>query len=243
MADILNHLGQPIGFSIGAWTPPPWPSREPMVGRFCRVVPLDPEQHAGELHAANLSDANGAMWTYLPYGPFESREIYRAWLNEHGRSDDPLFYTIVDHATAKPVGLAAYLRILPASGSIEVGHVNYSPLLQRTPAATEAMFLMMQRAFALGYRRYEWKCDALNAKSRAAALRLGFSYEGVFRQATVYKGRNRDTAWFSIIDREWPALEKAFCRWLDTSNFDERGSQRVRLSEPTAAAMGPAVAE
>ena len=185
MGEILNPLGQPVGFPVGAWAPSPWPSREPMVGRFCRVVPLDPDQHAGELHAANLSDANGAMWTYLPYGPFESREIYRAWLHEHGRSDDPLFYTIIDSTTSKPVGLAAYLRILPASGSIEVGHVNYSPLLQRTPAATEAMFLMMQRAFALGYRRYEWKCDALNAKSRAAALRLGFSFEGVFRQATV----------------------------------------------------------
>ena len=115
-----------------------------------------------------------------------------------------------------------------------MGHLNYSPLLQRTPAATEAMFLMMQRAFALGYRRYEWKCDALNAKSRAAALRLGFSFEGVFRQATVYKSRNRDTAWFSILDREWPALEQAFRRWLEPSNFDERGAQRVRLSELTA---------
>ena len=234
MADILNLLGQPVGFPVGQWTPPSWPAREPMVGRFCRVVPLDPDQHALELHAANTADATGAMWTYLPYGPFESREIYRAWLHEHGRSDDPLFYTIVDRTTAKPVGHAAYLRILPASGSIEVGHVNYSPLLQRTPAATEAMFLMMQRAFALGYRRYEWKCDALNAKSRAAALRLGFSFEGVFRQATVYKGRNRDTAWFSILDREWPALEAAFRRWLDPSNFDERGAQRVRLSELTA---------
>ena len=125
--------------------------------------------------------------------------------------------------------------------SIEVGHVNYSPLLQRTPAATEAMFLMMQRAFALGYRRYEWKCDALNAPSRATALRLGFSFEGVFRQATVYKGRNRDTAWFSIIDHEWPALEPAFQRWLAPANFDAHGAQRVRLSDLTAAALGRGV--
>ena len=230
MEEIQNPLGQPIGFPIGQWTPPPWPSREPMVGRFCRVVPLDVDQHAAELHAANITDKRGAMWTYLPYGPFASLEIYRAWLREQARGDDPLFYTIVDNPTAKPVGHAAYLRILPASGSIEVGHVNYSPLLQRTPAATEAMFLMMQRAFALGYRRYEWKCDALNAKSRTAAQRLGFSFEGVFRQATIYKGRNRDTAWYAVIDREWPALEQAFRRWFDPSNFDERGEQRVRLS-------------
>ena len=234
MTDLKNNLGQPIGFPIGAWTPPAEPSGEPMAGRFCRVVPLDPDRHAKALHAANIADTTGKMWTYLPYGPFESVEVYRGWLNEHGRGTDPLFYTIVDLTSEKPVGLAAYLRILPASGSIEVGHVNYSPLLQRTPAATEAMFLMMQRAFKLGYRRYEWKCDALNAPSRAAALRLGFSFEGVFRQATVYKGRNRDTAWFSITDREWPALEPTFQRWLDPLNFDEHGTQRVRLSELTA---------
>ena len=231
----VNSLGQPIGFPVGAWTPPPCPAREPMAGRFCRVVPLDPDAHAGALHAANTLDAPGRMWTYLPYGPFESVEMYRDWLHENARSHDPLFYTIVEAASGRPVGLSAYLRILPGSGSIEVGHVNYSPLLQRTPAATEAMFLMMQRAFALGYRRYEWKCDALNAPSRVAALRLGFSFEGVFRQATVYKGRNRDTAWFSITDREWPALESAFQHWLAPSNFDEHGTQRVALSKLTAA--------
>jgi RimJ/RimL family protein N-acetyltransferase len=131
------------------------------------------------------------------------------------------------------VGVASYLRIDLPNGSIEVGHLNYSPLLQRTPAATEAMFLMMERAFALGYRRYEWKCDALNAPSRAAAQRLGFSFEGVFRQATVVKGRNRDTAWFAVIDREWPALRNGFQRWLHSSNFDEMGKQRQRLSAMT----------
>ena len=186
------------------------------------------------MHTANSLDAPGAMWTYLPYGPFESADRYHGWLNENARGNDPMFHTIVDLATARPVGLAAYLRILPASGSIEVGHVSYSPQLQRTPAATEAMFLMMKRAFGLGYRRYEWKCDALNAKSRAAALRLGLSFESVFRQATVYKGRNRDTAWYAAIDREWPALEQTFARWLDASNFDGRGTQRVRLSELTS---------
>jgi len=205
-----------------------------MVGRFCQLQPLDPQRHATELYAENALDERGEMWTYLPYGPFESLESYRSWLAENAHSNDPLFFTIVDKATTQPKGLAAYLRIVPASGSIEVGHLSYSRRLQRTPPATEAMFLMMKRAFELGYRRYEWKCDALNAKSRAAAQRLGFSFEGVFRQATVYKGRSRDTAWFAIIDREWPALEAAFVRWLDPSNFNERGEQRIRLSELTA---------
>src|SRR5205823_10297923 len=160
-------------------------------------------------------------------------ESYRAWMRERCMSDDPLFFAIRPKSDNKPAGVASYLRIAPASGSIEVGHILYSPSLQRTPAATEAMFLMMQRAFELGYRRYEWKCDALNAKSRAAAQRLGLSFEGIFRQATVYKGRNRDTAWFAAIDQEWPELQVAFRRWLDPGNFDETGQQRVRLSDLT----------
>ena len=163
-----------------------------------------------------------------------------AWhriLDRECMSNDPLFHAIVDNATGKAIGLASYLRIDPASGSIEVGHINYSPLLQRTPAATEAMYLMMQRVFELGYRRYEWKCDALNARSRAAAQRYGFSFEGIFRQATVYKGRNRDTAWYAIIDREWPALQAAFLQWLDPSNFDADGRQRVRLADLTGVVL------
>jgi RimJ/RimL family protein N-acetyltransferase len=148
--------------------------------------------------------------------------------------DDPQFHAIVDRATGQAVGVASYLRIDPAAGSIEVGHINYSPLLQRTVAATETMYLMMRRAFELGYRRYEWKCNALNAPSRGAAQRLGFSYEGVFRQARVDKGRNRDTAWYAMIDTEWPALDQAFRRWLDPANFDEQGRQRTSLSELTA---------
>jgi RimJ/RimL family protein N-acetyltransferase len=142
---------------------------------------------------------------------------------------DPLFYAIVDLEQGRAVGVAAYLRIEPSAGSIEVGHINYSPLLQRTPAATEAMFLMMERVFDLGYRRYEWKCDALNEPSRTAAERLGFSYEGTFRHATVYKGRNRDTAWFSITDTEWPMLRRAFQSWLQPDNFDEQMRQRRSL--------------
>jgi RimJ/RimL family protein N-acetyltransferase len=208
-----------------------------MEGRFCRVEPLDPARHAAELFAANRADGDGRNWTYLAYGPFERLADYRRWMEASASGDDPLFHAVVDRASGLAVGVASYLRIDPAMGVIEVGHINYSPALQRKPAATEAMFLMMRRVFAeLGYRRYEWKCDALNAASRAAATRLGFRYEGIFRQATVYKGRNRDTAWFSIIDRDWPALERAFARWLDPANFDAEGRQRESLSRLTAAA-------
>jgi RimJ/RimL family protein N-acetyltransferase len=233
MAHTTNHLGQPIGLSVGDWRPPPMPPRTPMAGRFCRVEPLDLNQHADSLYDANTLDAEGRNWTYLPYGPFESRESYLDWARAATESDDPLFYAIIDSATDRAVGVAAYLRITPASGAIEVGHLNFSPLLQRTPAATEAMYLMMKRAFELGYRRYEWKCDALNAASRAAAQRFGLSFEGIFRQATVYKGRSRDTAWFAAIDSEWPALEATFTRWLDPANFDELGNQQTRLADLT----------
>ena len=229
-----NHLNQPIGLPVNDWKPARLPGRETLEGRFCRLEPLDPERHAAGLHAANSLDAEGANWTYLHYGPFDTLEGYRAWMEETCRGDDPLFYAVVDAATGGATGVASYLRIDPANGSIEVGHINYSPLLQRTPAATEAMYLMMKHAFDLGYRRYEWKCNALNAPSRVAAERLGFSFEGVFRQAAVAKGRNRDTAWYSVIDTEWPALQEAFLRWLDPSNFDGQGRQRTRLSALTA---------
>ena len=204
-----------------------------MQGRFCRVEPLDPQVHAESLFAANALDIEGRMWTYLSYGPFDAFEGYRAWMDRSCLGGDPLFHAIVDRKTNRAVGLASYLRIDPRSGSIEVGHLGYSPLLRRTPAATEAMVLMMERAFGLGYRRYEWKCDALNAPSRAAAQRLGLSFEGVFRRAAVFKGRNRDTAWYAAIDAEWPALRDAFLRWLSPDNFDEEGKQKTRLSELT----------
>ena len=226
-----NQLGQPIGALLPDWTPRPLPPRTPMVGRFCRVEPLQVEQHSAELFAANSLDTEGRMWTYLNCGPFATLSEYQRWTRVTCGGEDPLFHAIIDMATGRAVGIASYLRIAPGAGSIEVGHVAFSPLLQRQPAATEVMFLLMQRAFALGYRRCEWKCDALNAPSRAAAQRLGFTFEGVFRQALVYKGRNRDTAWFSIIDREWPALEEAFTRWLDPTNFDAQGQQRQRLGE------------
>ncbi len=227
-----NSLGQPVGAPMPNWQKRPLPPRSPIEGRFCRVEPLDAERHAAELFAANRLDAAGRNWTYLSVGPFERPDDYRRWLGDASRSADPLFHAVLDRATGRAVGVAAYLRIDPAGGVIEVGSINYSPLLQRHPAATEAMYLMMRRVFdELGYRRYEWKCDSLNAPSRAAAERLGFRFEGIFRQAVVYKGRNRDTAWFSVIDGEWPSLKQAFERWLDPANFDAEGRQRRRLSE------------
>jgi RimJ/RimL family protein N-acetyltransferase len=224
-----NELGQRIGDPVPDWRPPPPPAGETLAGRWCRVERLDPGRHCRALFEANRLDAEHRIWTYLPYGPFESLEAYRAWVESDCLGDDPMFHAIVDAATGQATGVASYLRIDSANGVIEVGHINFSPLLQQTPAATEAMFLMMKHVFELGYRRYEWKCDALNDKSCAAARRLGFTFEGVFRQATIYKGRNRDTAWFSILDSEWPACRDAFERWLDPSNFDGQGRQRRKL--------------
>ena len=221
-----NRYGQPVGFDLPDWQPCQPPSRSPISGRYCAVEALDPARHAEALYHAFSADAQPQDWSYLPYGPFDDYPSFVAWLQGCADSRDPLFYTIIDNASDEAVGLASYLRIDPAIGVIEVGHIHFSPQLQRTPLATEAMYLMMRRVFEqLGYRRYEWKCDALNERSRNAAARLGFCFEGVFRQATIYKGRNRDTAWFSIIDNEWPALKHAFECWLATDNFDVQGRQ------------------
>lgn len=233
MTQRLNEHGQPVGFPLPDWTPPPRPPRTVLAGQYCRVVPLDPERHPNDLHAANLLDPSGKAFTYLASGPFESLTSYRQWITATCLGADPLFHAIIDSATGKAAGVAAYMRIDPPNGSIEVGHLNFSPLLQQTRAATEAMYLMMKNAFALGYRRYEWKCDSLNAPSRAAAERLGFSYEGRFLQAVVYKGRNRDTDWFSISDGEWPAIQAAHEQWLAPENFDAAGRQRKSLSALT----------
>ena len=186
--------------------------------------------HAVDLHNAYSLDTEHRIWTYLAYGPFESAQAYRNWVSAAYRSDDPMFYAIVDKGSNRALGVASYLRVNPTDGVIEVGHINYSPLLQKTIMASEAMYLMMKHVFDdLNYRRYEWKCDALNAPSRQAAKRLGFSFEGVFRQATMYKNRNRDTAWFSIIDLEWPSLNHAYQQWLAPDNFND-GKQRRSLS-------------
>jgi len=238
MSEQRNQLGQPIGFPVPSWTARPRPSRDIMAGRFCRLEPFDAARHATQLYDALQRDVDGRNWTYLPVGPFESFDAFRAWAEPASVGDDPVFYAVIDGATGQAVGYASYLRIDPKSGVIEVGHINYTPLLQRQPAATETMYLMMRRVFGeLGYRRYEWKCNALNAPSRAAAARLGFTYEGTFRQAMVVKGQNRDTAWFSILDSEWPALKVAFERWLAPANFDAAGKQRESLSALTKAAL------
>ncbi|GHD99078.1 acetyltransferase [Defluviimonas sp. 20V17] len=220
-----------LGRPVPGWTPPPRPERAALEGRFARLEPLDADAHAADLHRANSAD--DAIWDYLPYGPFGSAAAYHRWARESQGQDDPLFFAIRNLETGHLGGVASFLRIAPEAGSIEVGHINYAPELQRTRAATEAMYLMMRRVFEAGYRRYEWKCNALNRASRRAAQRLGFSYEGVFRQAAVVKGRNRDTAWFAAIDSEWPALRAAYEAWLAPSNFDRSGRQVERLSDLT----------
>ena len=232
MSPRLNELGQPVGEPLPGWTARPRPPRTPMEGRWARVEPLDPQRHAADLWEAVSADRENRNWTYLSVGPFARAEDYRAWLEKAAKSEDPFFHAIIDKKRSKAVGVASFMRIDPPHGVIEVGHINFSPLLQRTPVATDSMYLMMRRAFdELGYRRYEWKCDSLNAASRAAAERLGFQYEGLFRQAVVYRGRSRDTAWFAIIDKDWPALKARFERWLDPKNFDKSGRQKKRLAE------------
>jgi RimJ/RimL family protein N-acetyltransferase len=229
----VNRYGQAIGDAVLNWSPPPVPPREVITGVRCDLEPLDLERHGDALYDAN-ERGDGSAWTYLFAEEPASREAYLAYMQATFMGDDPLCFTIVDRSTRTAVGVASYMRIVPEHGCIEVGHINFSPALQRTPVATEAMYLMMRRVFELGYRRYEWKCDALNAPSRAAAQRLGFSFEGVFRNAIVYKGRNRDTAWYSITDAEWPAVRGAFEQWLAPENFDAHGSQRVQLRWLTA---------
>ncbi|MCJ8139841.1 GNAT family N-acetyltransferase [Falsirhodobacter halotolerans] len=221
---------QQIGFSVPDWTPPPPPTGETLVGRTARLEKLT-LAHADALHRA-FEAGGDALWTYMPRGRTDL-EGYRAWVAEASHSVDPFFYTLIDRDTGQAVGVASYLRIAPAAGSIEVGFITFAPSVQRKTATTEAMFLMMQWAFEAGYRRYEWKCDSLNVPSRRAAQRLGLSYEGVFRQALVYKGRNRDTAWFAAIDAEWPALKAAFTTWLSPDNFSD-GVQKTRLADLTA---------
>ena len=232
MSQRTNDLGQPIGEPVPGWERRAWPPRTAMEGRLCRVEPLDAAKHAAALHEAHREEREGRNWTYLPYGPFDSAAAYTAWVQSVQNSEDPLFFAIVDLASERPIGTASYLRIAPDMGGIEVGHLSFSPALQRTALATEAMYLMMRRAFQeLGYRRYEWKCDSFNGPSCRAAERLGFVYEGTFRQAVVMKGRNRDNAWYSITDKEWPTIRFALESWLSPSNFDAHGQQHRALGE------------
>ena len=210
-------------------TPARRPTHRALPGARVRLEPLDPERHAGELLAAAQGDPQ--LWHYLPYGPFADEQELQDWLAEHAPSADPLFLAVVDTATGRAGGVVSYLRIEPEHGCIEIGHIWFGAQLQRTPAATETIYLLARHAFDdLGHRRLEWKCDAANARSRRAAERFGFTFEGVFRQHMIVKGRNRDTAWFSLLDGEWPAARAAFEAWLAPANFDADGRQRRSLA-------------
>ena len=216
----------PIGPALD-WQPVPAPQKRVREGRYVRLEPVDPAGDAGDLFA--LSQGHDAIWIYLGYGPFADLAAIRTWLARCAQQSDPLFVTIVDKATGRASGMASFLRITPADGVIEVGHIWIAPAIQRTRQATEAIFLLMREAFELGYRRLEWKCNALNAPSRRAALRFGFTFEGIFRQHMIVKGRNRDTAWFAMLDHEWPPIRAAFERWLAPENFDAAGHERSKL--------------
>lgn len=229
----LNEFNQPIGALIADWKPAKKPTSQILFGEFCKLEPVDIDRHAYKLFENLLIDnSNGESWTYLPYGPFDSVIGFIDWLKETMSDKDILLYAIIDIKTNLPIGIAGYARINPEHGSIEVGHLHYSKLLRKSPAATEAMYLMMANAFDnLNYRRYEWRCNTLNHRSYNAALRLGFKLEGIFRQTNIFKNRNRDTVWFSIIDSEWPQLKKRFNQWLHHTNFDNEKKQKTKLQD------------
>jgi RimJ/RimL family protein N-acetyltransferase len=217
-------------------SPAPRPQRIPHEGRFARLEPLDAEVHIDDLWDVAGDSAADQTWDYLPYGPWDSRDTYKTWLRERQAAADPLFFAIRERASDRVIGLGSIMRITPEARCIEVGHIWFSPRLQRTPTATEAIFLMIRHCMDdLGYRRMEWKCHAMNAASRRAARRFGFTFEGIFYQNVIVKGRNRDTAWYSILDGEWPAIRANFDAWLSPDNFDEVGAQRRSLAEMNAA--------
>lgn len=225
------NADRPLGDPVPGWKNPPVPEGQTIEGRYARLEALSAERHAALLYRAYAG--HDSVWDYLPYGPFHSAALYHRWVREVEGGTDPLFYAIFDKDAGAYGGVASYLRITPENGVIETGHINLAPSLQGTRAATEALYMMMAWAFEAGYRRFEWKCDARNLPSRRSAQRLGLSYEGVFRQHAVVKGRNRDTAWFAAIDAEWGGLREAFELWLAPSNFDSRGLQQERLSDLT----------
>ncbi|WP_313772918.1 GNAT family protein [Enterobacter huaxiensis] len=225
----FNQFGQPVGEALIDWQPRQPPSRVTLKGRYCYLEPLRVE-HADALFRAYHLAEDTRGWTWLLREPDATAADFSQWVASVSDLPDPMHFTVFDNQTHSPVGTLALMRIDPKNGVVEVGHVHFSPLLSRTPMSTEAQYLLMQYVFdTLGYRRYEWKCNSLNEPSRRAALRLGFQYEGRFRQALVIKGHNRDTDWFSIIDAEWPALAKAFENWLATDNFTADGTQRRSL--------------
>lgn len=225
-----NEFDQITGLALENWRPVSKPPHTCMYGTSCTLEPLDPDQHAAKLFDSLKISNQGASWTYLPYGPFNTLNDFHKWLMSTIATDNTLLYVIIDNKTNLPVGLAGYSNINPEHGTIEVGHLHFSALLKKTRGATEAMYLMMHRALdTLGYRRYEWRCNSLNKASWSAAERLGFKFEGIFRQHHVFKNYNRDTAWFSIIDSEWPSVKERLEKWLDPKNFDRNGKQIVSL--------------
>ena len=206
------------------------PSKKKLIGKYCFLEPINIRKHSKDLYKNFSLDKKNIIWTYLPYGPFKSHGSFKKWLKSFCLNKDPFFYAIYSKKHNQYCGMASYLRITPEHGSIEVGHINYSPILQNTTEGTETMYLMMKNAFeVLGNRRYEWKCNYLNSASKYAAERLGFKFEGIFRQMFIFKGRNRDTAWYSIIDKEWPNYKKKYLFYLKKSNFTKTNRQRKRL--------------
>jgi RimJ/RimL family protein N-acetyltransferase len=232
----------PLGEKLD-WTPVGAPARAEMRGSRVLLRPVDPVTDAQPLYAASHPpDGDPSIWTYLPDGPYESPEHLQTMLGWASKSEDPLYFTLATLPEERPLGIASYLRITPEVGVIEIGHIWFAPSLKRTTAATEAIYLLGRRAFEeLGYRRLEWKCNALNAASRRAATRFGFTFEGVFRKHQIVKARNRDTAWFSITDDEWPAISRGFERWLDPENFDDSGRQLRALADLIGAERGAQV--
>ena len=221
----FNQFGQPIGEELVDWQPRQHPDRVGLNGRYCRLEPLRVE-HSGALFAAYQQAEDTRSWTWLLREPDTTVAEYSQWITSVCELSDPIHFAVIDNQTQLPVGSLALMRIDPKNGVVEVGHVHFSPLMSRSPLSTEAQYLLMRYVFdELGYRRYEWKCNSLNEPSRRAALRLGFQYEGRFRQALVVKGHNRDTDWFSILDKEWQALDCAFQNWLATDNFTADGKQ------------------
>jgi RimJ/RimL family protein N-acetyltransferase len=227
----------PLGEKI-EWTPARAPKRAPLRGVHVLLRPLDPDADAGPLYAvSHPPHGDPAIWTYLPDGPYESVEHLHGMLGVVADSNDPLYFALVPLGHDQPLGIASYLRITPELGTIEIGHIWFAPQLQRSTAATEAIYLLARHAFDdLGYRRLEWKCNSLNAPSRRAAERFGFTFEGIFRKHQIVKGRNRDTAWFAITDEEWPAIRSGYEAWLDPANFDSQDRQRRPLGELIRAA-------
>lgn len=225
-----NNEERPVGAAVADWSERARPARATIAGTYGHLEPLSAIKHGKDIYAA--VEGHDSVWTYLGYGPFADETSFLSWIRSREELTDPLSYALIDDASGKALGVLTLMEIRPANGVIEIGHIFFAPVLQKTRAATEAIYLAMRHAFdELGYRRFEWKCDSLNAPSRAAAIRFGFTYEGIFRQHMVIKGRNRDTAWYSITDKEWPKVKAAFEAWLKPDNFDASGHQKAALSE------------